>query len=203
VGAHSAAHAAVPTLEFALQIEVPDGRQIRSVLLDVQIQIAARRRGYSAAAQERLLELFGAPDRWGTTLRTLPWTRVTVIVPPFERSTTIEIAVPCTYDLEVIASRYLAALDGGDVPLEFMFSGTVFFATPEGALQTARIGWDQDVDFGLPVDIWKQTMDRHFPGTAWVRLGEASFARLCAFKARHAFTSWDATVDALIPREPS
>jgi hypothetical protein len=204
LGAQSAAHAAVPTLLFALHIEVPDGRRIRSVLLDVQIQIAARRRGYSDAAQERLLELFGAPDRWGTTLRTLPWTRVTVIVPPFEGATSIEVPVPCTYDLEVIASRYFAALDTGEVPLEFMFSGTMFYTTPQGALQTARIGWDQDVDYGLPVDIWKQTMDRHFAGTAWVRLGEESFARLCAYKARHAFTSWDAAVDALIAgREPS
>jgi hypothetical protein len=201
VGAQSEAHAAVPTLQFALQIEVPDRRRIRSVLLDVQIQIAARRRGYSEAAQERLLELFGAPDRWGTTLRTLPWTRVTVIVPPFEGATSIEVPVPCTYDLEVIASRYFAALDGGEVPLEFMFSGTVFFATPEGALQTARISWDQDVDYGLPVDIWKQAMNQHFPGTAWVRLGEESFARLCTYKARHAFTSWDAAVDALIGGE--
>jgi hypothetical protein len=198
VGAQSAAHVAVPTLEFALRIDVPDARPIRSVLLDVQIQIAARRRGYSPAAQDRLLELFGAPDRWGTTLRTLPWTRVTVIVPPFEGTTAIQVPVPCTYDLEVIASRYLAALDGGEVPLEFMFSGTVFFATPDGALQTSRISWDQDVDFGLPVDIWKQTMDRHFPGAAWVRLREESFARLCAYKARHAYTSWDATIDALI-----
>jgi hypothetical protein len=204
VDARSAEHVAVPTLQFALEITVPDARPIRSVLLDVQIQIAARRRSYSEDSQERLLELFGAPDRWATTLRTLPWTRVTVIVPPFQDATSIEVPVPCTYDLEVTASRYFAALDGGEVPLEFMFSGTVFFATADGALQTARIGWDQDVEYGLPVAVWKQTMDRHFPGTAWVRLGEDSFARLCAYKARHAFTSWDATVDALIAgREPS
>lgn len=202
--ARGAEPAAVPTLEFTLQLEVPDGRPIRSVLLDVQIQIAARRRGYSEAAQERLLEIFGTPDRWATTLRTLPWTRVTVIVPPFSGATRIAVPVPCTYDLEVIASRYLAALDGGDVPLEFMFSGTVFFSAADATLQTARISWDQDVDYGLPARVWRQMMDRHFPGAAWLRLGEESFARLCAYKARHAFTSWDTTVDALLAgREPS
>jgi hypothetical protein len=198
VGARDAGPAAVPTLQFALEIEVAGDREVRAILLDVQIQIAARRRGYSDSAQERLLELFGTPDRWGTTLRTLPWTRVTLVVPAFTAATSIEIPVQCTYDLEVTAARYLAALDGGEVPLEFMFSGTVFYRGAQGALQAARISWDQDADYGLPVAVWKETMDRHFPASAWVRLGEDSFRRLCAYKARHAFTSWDAAVDQLL-----
>ena len=54
-------YAAVPTIEFKLDIEADAGRPIRSVLLDVQIQIAARQRGYDDAAQAALTELFGAP----------------------------------------------------------------------------------------------------------------------------------------------
>ncbi len=120
-------YAAVPTLTFALRIEEADGLPIRSVLLDVQIQIAARARRYGEAEQGRLLELFGTPDRWATTLRTLPWTRATVVVPPFDGRTTVDLQIPCTYDLEVTAARYLAALEDGEVPLELMFSGSVFF----------------------------------------------------------------------------
>jgi len=201
VGARSARPAAVPTLTFTLQVDAGEERDIRAVLLDVQIQIAARRRGYSSAAQDRLLELFGTPDRWGTTLRTLPWTRVTVVVPPFTGATTIDVPVHCTYDLEVTAARYLAALDGGEVPLEFLFSGTVFYTAPEGALQTARISWNQDADYALPVDVFRQTMDDHFPGAAWLRLGAPAFARLAAYKARQALISWDAVIDALLPPE--
>jgi hypothetical protein len=201
VGARSARPAAVPTLQFTLQVDAGEDRDIRAVLLDVQIQIAARRRGYPTAAQDRLLELFGTPDRWGTTLRTLPWTRVTVVVPRFTATTTVDVPVHCTYDLEVTAARYLAALDDGDVPLEFLFSGTVFYTTPEGALQTARISWSEDADFALPVDVFRQTMDDHFPGAAWLRLGGPAFARLAAYKARHAFTGWDATIDALLGPE--
>ena len=55
---------------------------------------------------------------------TLLWTRTTLVVPPFTGSTVVELPVPCSYDMDVLASRYLDALAGGEVPLEFLFSGT-------------------------------------------------------------------------------
>jgi Family of unknown function (DUF6084) len=191
-------YAATPTLKFVLEIEAPGERAIRSLLLDVQIQIAARRRGYGGDAQERLLELFGTPERWSSTLRTLPWLRTTLVVPPFSGASSVELTVACTYDLEVTASRYLAALEDGEIPLEFLFSGSVFYAAPDGRLQMARIPWNHEVAFGMPIDVWRQTMDAHFPGSAWLRLGRESYDALCAYKARHAFESWEAAVDALL-----
>ena len=65
--------------------------------------------------------------------------------------------------------------------------------------QVARISWEQEAGYRLPVALWRETLDRHFPGTAWVRLGKERFDRLAAFKARHAFASWDDAVDALLP----
>jgi uncharacterized protein DUF6084 len=200
-GASSLQYAAVPTLKFALRIDVPSGHQIRSILLDTQIQIAARQRGYEADTQERLVELFGTPDRWSSTLSTLPWLRTTYVVPAFTDSTVVDLLVPCTYDLEVTAARYFAALRDGHVPLEFLFSGSVFFAGAGGALQTTRIPWDDGAEFRLPIVVWRDTMAAHFPGCAWLRLGEETFARLCAHKARHAFESWDVTIDALLARD--
>src|SRR6185436_2162618 len=76
-GAQRLAHAAVPTLRFDLRVDA-HGRDIRSILLDVQLQIAARRRGYEDADRERLFELFGHEKDWGTTLRTLLWARTTL-----------------------------------------------------------------------------------------------------------------------------
>jgi hypothetical protein len=194
-GAARLEHAAAPTLRFALGIE--SAEPIRSVLLDVQIQIPARRRGYDAAAHDRLFELFGPVADWGTTLRTLLWTRTTLVVPAFSERTAVNLDVPCSYDLEVVASRYFDALADGDVPLEFLFSGSVFYSGPDGALQTTRLSWESEAEYRLPVQVWKDTMERYFRGTAWVRLRKESFDRLSAYKSRNALATWDDALDAL------
>jgi hypothetical protein len=87
------------------------------------------------------------------------------------------------------------------VPLEFLFSGTVFYAGAGGMLQVGRISWEQEAGFALPVAVWRETMDAHFPGAAWLRLDKERFDRLCAFKARNALPTWEAAVDALLPPE--
>jgi hypothetical protein len=119
-------------------------------------------------------------------------------VPPFTGSANAELRVACTYDFEVIAARYLAALADGDIPLELLLSGSVFYALPDGRLQMARIPWDHEVAYRMPVAVWRATMDAHFPGSAWLRLGRDSYDRLCAYKARHAFQTWEAAIDALL-----
>jgi len=203
-GVEALRHAAAPTLAFALEIESEGGRPVRSVMLDVQVQIAARRRGYEGAEHERLAELFGDRSRWGTTLRTLPWTRATAVVKPFAGRTSVELTIPCTYDFEVTASRYLHALEDGEVPLELLFSGTLFYAEQEtGALRIARIGWDREAEIAMPVRVWREALDNHFPGCAWLRLDRRHFDRLAAYKARHALVSWEAALDALLERAES
>ena len=197
-GAEGLTPAAVPTLRLQLAIEAGEGAQVRAILLDVQVQIAARKRIYAPEEQARLLELFGTPDRWGTTLRTLPWLRSTVAVPAFTAATTVALDLPCTYDLEVTAARYFAALGAGEIPLELLFSGSVFFGGPGAGLQMARIGLDQEADYRLPVAVWREMMDRHFPGGAWLRLGRDAFARLSAFKAQGMYMSWDAAIASLL-----
>jgi hypothetical protein len=194
-------YAAVPTVRFRLAIGVPSGAEIRSLLLDVQVQIAARRRSYDDLAQERLSDLFGTPERWGETLRTLPWLRTTVVVPAFTASTTVDVDLPLTYDLEVSASRYLQALDDGAVPLELLFGGTIFYATPEGRLQTALIPWTHEVEHPLPVRVWRETMDRHFPNSAWLRLDRDTYDRLLRYRSRAALPSWERAIDSLLQGE--
>ena len=194
-GAARVEHAAVPTLRF--EVRVDSDTPVRSVLLDVQLQIAARRRGYDERAHDRLFELFGPEKDWGTTLRTFPWTRTTLVVPAFSGSTVVALDVPCSYDLEVAASRYLDALQDGEVPLELLFSGSVFYED-DGRLQTTRLSWDKEAEYRLPVRVWKETMERYFRGTAWLRLRKDSFDRLSAFKSRNALATWDDALDALL-----
>jgi uncharacterized protein DUF6084 len=193
--------AAVPTLAFGLRVASSGERAVRSILLHVQVQIAARQRSYEGDEKDRLLDLFGEPARYGTTLRTLPWLRETRVVPGFEHDTLIDLEVPCTYDFEVTAAKYIAALgEGGDVPLEFLFSGTAFYAAQDGRLQTSQIGWDKEAEYKLPVRVWRGTMDRHFPGSAWLRLSRDTFDRLSSYRVRQGLPTWDEAFESLLER---
>lgn len=194
-------YSAAPTLNFALRVERTGGGPVRSILLDTQIQIAARRRPYSEGEQAWLVELFGTPDRWATTLRTLLWARTTLVVPPFSDSTEVNLPVACSYDLEANAANYLSGLEDGEVPLELLFSGSVFYAGPGGMLQTARISWEQEAEYRLPVRVWREAMDRHFPDSAWLRLGRPAFDRLRAYKAEHGLRTLEDAVERLLEME--
>jgi hypothetical protein len=187
--------AAAPTVAFTLRIA--SDKPVRSLALNAQIRIAPARRRYSERDQERLVELFGPPARWGETLRTFRWAHATALVSPFDEATTVELAVPCTYDLEIATAKYFYALDEGDVPLEFLFSGTVFFLDG-GVLRTAQISWDSEAAFRMPVSAWRDAMQQHFPGSAWLRLRDDVFERLVAYKARHSLPTWEATVEQLL-----
>jgi len=197
-GAEVLEFAAVPSLLFKLRIENLEEEPIRSVALNTQIRIAATQRHYDAAEQERLLEIFGEPHRWGHTLRSLLWTHTTLQVPPFSGSTVADMPVPCTYDLEVVAAKYFYALEEGEVPLEFLFSGTVFYTGEGGRLQVARISWEKEAEFRLSVRLWKEMMERYFPNSAWIRLRRDAFDQLYDYKVRRGLPTWEAAVEALL-----
>lgn len=196
-GAGVVEHAAVPTLSFTTRVGAA-GATIRSVALTAQIRVATTRRHYDAGSQERLAELFGAPADWSRNLRSLLWTHAACQVPAFTGGTVVNIHVGCTYDFDVAVVKYFHALRDGDVPLEFLFSGTIFY-TDGGALRVAQIPWDTESTFRMPVQTWKDAMDHYFPGSAWLRLDRDALDRLSAFKARNALPTWEAVVDALLP----
>ena len=196
-GAEPLAFAAVPTLRFALAIESAGPEPIRSLLLDVQLQIAARRRGYDGDEQARLLDLFGEPARWGTTLRTLPWTRATLVVPGFAGATVAALDVPCTYDFEVAASKYLHALRDGAVPLQFLFSGTIFSQGARG-FAVQQVPWDREDHFEMPVSVWRDLMQQHYPNTGWLRLDRDTLDGLAAYRSARGLLSLDEAVTSLL-----
>jgi hypothetical protein len=188
--------AAAPTV--ALAIRIHSDEPVRSLALNAQIRIAATARAYDGGEEERLVELFGTRDRWGETLRGFLWTNTSIVVPQFEGTTLAELHVSCTYDFEVAAAKYLHALGDGEVPLELLFSGTVFFAGAGGLLRTAQIPWDAEASHRLPVRVWRDAMDQHFPGSAWVRLRRDAFDRLVAYKAERSLPTWESVVDELL-----
>ncbi len=197
-GAEVLEYAAVPSLLFRLRIENLEEEPIRSVSLNTQVRIAATQRHYEEAEQDRLLELFGEPGRWGTTLRSLLWTHTVVQVPAFSGSTVVDMPVTCTYDLEVVAAKYFHALNGGETPLEFLFSGTVFYTEEDGRMQVNRISWEKEAEFRMPVRLWKALMERYFPNSAWLRLRKDAFDQLYDYKTRMGLPTWEAAVESLL-----
>jgi hypothetical protein len=194
-------YAAAPTLLFGIAIGRVGGGPVRSIALNVQIRIAATRRSYDASAQEALVELFGRPGEWGRSLRSLPWTITSVHVPAFEDETLVDVPIACTYDFEVATSKYLHALRDGEVPLELLFTGTIFYAGDGGQLRIAHVPWEKEAEHRMPVAVWREMMDRYFPGSAWLRLRTETFDRLYAHRARGGFTGWDEAIDALLPAD--
>ena len=197
-GAEVLEYAAVPSLLFKLRVENLEEEPIRSVSLNTQVRIAATQRHYDTAEQERLLELFGEPHRWGNTLRSLLWTHTTLQVSPFSGSTVVDMPVPCTYDLEVVTTKYFNALEDGEVPLEFLFSGMVFYAGEDGRLQISRISWEKEAEYRMPVRLWTEMMEQYFPNSAWIRLHKDAFDQLYDYKVRMGLPNWEAAVEALL-----
>lgn len=200
-GAEPVLRAVAPLLALKLHIAnaVAD-EQFHSVLLRCQIQVEAPRRRHSAEEQAAMFELFGPPEDWGKTLKTIPWAQVSASVGGFTGGTAVDLQVPCTYDLNVAAARYFHSLEGGEIPLRLLFSGTVFYAGPRGPLQVAQIPWDQEAAFRLPVRVWQETMDHYFPDSAWLRLRKDLVDRLGEYKTRGGFPTWDQAVQSLLER---
>ena len=199
VGANAEAYAAVPTLRFTISVQCTgESKMIQSVMLTSQIRIAVERRTYAPAEQEKLAELFGTADRWGDTLKSLYWTHATTVIPSFDEKTEFALLVPCTYDLDVVTAKYFAGLSNGEVPLDFLFSGSVFYLDDERQLQTARLNWDAESRYRMPVNVWKEMIDHYFPNSSWLRLERDTIEKLYDFRAAHSLQTWERTLHALL-----
>jgi hypothetical protein len=192
-------HAAgVPTFELLVEASEPGGRHVYTIALHTLVNIEAPRRAHDLDTKQRLVDLFGPPERWATTTGSMPWVRVDMLVPSFTGRTTFALPVPCGYDLEVAATRYCGGLRDGVIPLDLHFNGTVFHRDDDGRLQIAMVPWAATARFDLPYDVWRETIDRHYPNGGWLALHETTIERLTAYRARHALTSFDAAVARLL-----
>lgn len=200
IAVEAAARGLTPLLHFRLEItNTPADETIHAVMLQAQIQIQSPQRSYQPQEKEKLADLFSSPDRWGQTLRNKLWGHSSVSVSQFAGSVETVLPVPCTYDLNVAATKYFNALEGGDVPLLFLFSGTVFYAAADDRLQVERVSWNKESVFQMPVSVWHEMMDQHYPNSAWIYLHRDVFERLLAYKREHGLPTWEATLERLLP----
>ncbi len=172
---------------------------MQSVALRCQIHIEAQRRRYTSVERHGLRDLFGEPDRWGQTLRPLLWTHVSTTVPEFSGSIAVDLPVACTFDFNVAAAKYFHAMEDDDVPLVFQFSGTVFYASEDGAMQIGQIGWDKEARFRMPARVWREMMDLYYPESAWLRLSRDVFDRLHDYKQSAGLATWEQAIESLLP----
>lgn len=190
-------YAVTPNLLARVRIAETTEAVVHALALRCQIRVAPRRRRYSDAEEAGLLDLFGPRERWGSTLATFPWLHATAMVPSFTGECVTELVMPCTYDFEVTASKYLHALGNGTVPLSFLFSGTVFTKGPNG-FGVEQVPWDREAQFAMPVEVWRDVVRQNFPSTGWLRLDHDIIAALMRFKAARGLPGVDQAVAELL-----
>src|SRR5581483_5783365 len=174
------------------------GAQVYMVALTIQLMIEPARRTYDEETRERLVELFGAPERWAVTTRSLVWSKLDVLVPAFTGATTVTVPIACHYDLELAAAKYLHSLPDGEAPLALHFNGMIYYRGADGGLQMVLIPWSKSIGFRMPVSVWQDTIGHYYPGTAWISVRAQTFEALQRKKLARGLATLDACVSELL-----
>jgi hypothetical protein len=198
LGASAVRYAALPTLAFDVHVSEHSGRQVYLIALTAQVMIEPARRNYDVEAREKLVELFGPPERWSMTTRSLVWTQLDLLVPSFTGSTTFRAPIVCSYDHELIAAKYFHSLTDGEVPLAFNFNGTIYYRDENGGLQMTLVPWRCSAEFRMSVAVWRELIDHYYPRTGWLALHEDTLDLLAREKARRGLPTYDACLRELL-----
>ena len=201
LGARPVKYAAAPMLTLDLQVTENAGAPVYMIALTIQLMIDPARRSYDDATRERLVELFGAPERWAVTTRSLVWAKLDVLVPAFTGTTTVAVPIACHFDLELAAAKYLHSLPDGVAPLALHFNGMIYYPGDDGGLQMALIPWSKSIDFRMPVSVWQETITHYYPGTAWIAVRSQTFEALQKEKLERGLATLDACVSSLLDHD--
>jgi len=193
--------AAAPNLLARIRVEDSGGERVHALALRAQVRIEPQRRRYDDTEERALLDLFGNRTRFAQTLRPFPWLHASTVAQGFTGSTTIDLPLPCTYDFEVSGTTYLHALREGEIPLLFLFSGTVFTRGTTG-FSVAQVPWDCEARFRLPVAVWRDLMETYFPRSEWIRMRRDTVEALAHYRHTRGQTTWDDAVTTLLAQAP-
>ncbi len=197
IAAEADRYAVMPSIPLTLRISETSGQRIDAIALRCQIRIEPSRRRYSPGEEERLKDLFGETTQWADTLKPMQFTNISTMVTGFTGSTEIQLPVTFSFDLEIGSGRYFASLESGEIPLLLLFSGTIF-SVVDGKLQVQQVPWSKEATYRLPVSVWQEAVDVHFPNSGWITMSRQTLDDLQRFKTRRALPTWDATVSALL-----
>jgi hypothetical protein len=192
-------YAAAPQLTARLRIEEFTGEAIHAIALRCQVRIEPAKRRYSEDEESGLLDMFGTRERWFDTLKPFMWMQTSAMVQGFSGITEVDLAMPCTYDFDVTWSKYLHALREDNIPVVFLFSGTVFTRGVSG-FGVEQVPWDCESKFDIPVSAWKEMINHYFPNTGWLRLSRDTIDSLAYYKSVRGLTTWEATMESLLAK---
>ncbi|KUH97997.1 hypothetical protein AU190_22535 [Mycolicibacterium acapulense] len=190
-------YAVAPVLTARIGIASDGDDPVHAIALRCQVRIEPLRRRYSDDEAFGLLDLFGPRERWDTTQHNFLWQHASTMVPGFTGTTQVDLPLECTYDLEVTAAKYFHALGEGGVPLQFLFSGTVF-SRGEKNFSVQQVPWDREDHYDLPVSTWHDLMRLHFPNTGWLRLSHDTIDALSEFKSARGLLNYDDAIVSLL-----
>jgi Family of unknown function (DUF6084) len=193
-------YAVSPVLTARVNVTAGGDDPVHALALRCQVRIEPLRRRYSDEEADGLLDLFGARERWATTQHTFLWQHCTAMVPGFAGTTTVALTLDCTYDFEVAAAKYLHALRDGALPLQFLFSGTMFVRSDRG-FSIQQVPWDCECRYDMPVRVWRDLIDQHYPNAGWIRLSHETVAALAGYKSALGLLDLDHAVTSLLDAE--
>ena len=142
LGVEPVAHAATPTLRFHAARRRPARARDphdRALDADPDRPGAARLRRRDPASGSSSCS--ARPSAGRRRRRSSAGRTSSALVPGFTGATSFALDVPCTYDLEVAASKYFYSLPDGEVPLSFLFNGMVLYSGEDDRLQVAQVPW--------------------------------------------------------------
>jgi hypothetical protein len=189
-----------PVLTARIEVTTGGDNPVHAIALRSQVRIEPLRRSYSDNEAAGLADLFGPRERWATTQRTFLWQHCTAMVPGFAGRTTVALPLDCTYDFEVAAAKYLHALRDGTIPLQFLFSGTIFVKSERG-FSVQQVSWECEDRYDMPVTVWRNLIAQHYPNTGWVRLSHETVSALAAYKSSRGLLDLDHAVTSLLTAE--
>lgn len=190
-------YAVTPVLMARVGVAAVGEDPVHAIALRCQVRIEPRRRAYSDEEAAGLRDLFGPRERWSTTQRTFLWQHATAMVPGFTGGTQVDLPLECTYDFEATGAKYMHALRGGTIPLQFLFSGTVF-GQGERGFAVQQVPWDREDRYDLPVAVWRDLIAAHYPNTGWVRLRHDTIDALASYKSGHGMLGFDDAITSLL-----
>jgi hypothetical protein len=188
-------HAAAPTLSFKLRVKDGSGLEVYTIALAAHIHLEASSRPHDKETRESLQDVFGEPERWNDTARSVIWAKRDVLAPSFTGSTSFELELPCSTDLELATMRYLDAVPDGEVPLAFHFSGSIFYRGRHDRMQLTMVPWHTTAQFRLPIETWRKAVgDRG----GLVRVTDETFEALKRYRTDRGLPSLGGAVSDLI-----
>lgn len=190
-----------PILAARVGIAATGDDPVHAIALRCQVRIEPLRRSYTDDEADGLVDLFGPRERWSNTQRTFLWLHSETMVQGFTGATQADLRLECTYDFEVTSAKYLHALREGTIPLQFLFSGTIFTKGSNG-FSVQQVPWDREDHYDLPISVWRDLMQQHYPNTGWLRLDRDTLKALADYKSERGLLGFDDAITSLLASSP-